>query len=58
MKLKILETARERGYHTMRLDTVDSMVPARRLYRSLGFHRRPPYYQNPLDDVVYMETSL
>ncbi len=54
----ILETARTLGYDVMRLDTVASMTPARSLYRSLGFEERPPYYNNPLDDAVYMERSL
>jgi ribosomal protein S18 acetylase RimI-like enzyme len=54
----ILEAARRLGYETMRLDTVASMTPARELYRSLGFEERPPYYHNPLDDVVYMERAL
>lgn len=54
----ILEAARRLGYETMRLDTVASMTPARELYRSLGFEERPPYYHNPLDDVVYMERVL
>lgn len=54
----VLERARDLGYDVMRLDTVASMVPARRLYRSLGFDERPPYYDNPLDDVVYMERAL
>lgn len=54
----ILKTARQLGYHTMRLDTVASMIPARSLYRSLGFVERAPYYDNPLDDVVYMERLL
>jgi len=54
----ILDEARERGYDTMRLDTVASMKPARSLYRSLGFTERGPYYHNPLDGVVFMERSL
>jgi Acetyltransferases len=54
----ILEEARDQGYDIMRLDTVASMTAARSLYRSLDFEERSPYYQNPLDDVVYMERPL
>jgi len=54
----ILDVARDLGYNVMRLDTVASMAAARSLYRSLGFEERSPYYDNPLDDAVYMERSL
>jgi ribosomal protein S18 acetylase RimI-like enzyme len=54
----VLEAGRRLGYDVMRLDTVASMQAARSLYRSLGFEARPPYYPNPLDDVLYMERSL
>lgn len=54
----VIEEARELGYDVMRLDTVASMSPARRLYRSLGFDERDAYYHNPLEDAVYMERSL
>jgi len=54
----IVETAQELGYDVVRLDTVESMTAARRLYASLGFEERDSYYHNPLPDVVYMERAL
>ena len=42
----------------MRLDTLDTLNEAMRLYSSLGFRRRPPYYANPLPGVVYWERTL
>lgn len=53
-----VDAARHLGHDRMRLDTVASMTRARTLYRSLGFEERPPYYDNPLEDVVYMERTL
>jgi ribosomal protein S18 acetylase RimI-like enzyme len=54
----IVDKARALGYTTMRLDTVESMTAARRLYTSLGFTECDPYYHNPLPDVVYMRCDL
>lgn len=54
----IVDKAQALGYDIMRLDTVKSMTAARRLYASLSFEERTPYYHNPLPDVVYMERTL
>ena len=55
---EIVRSARGAGYSRMRLDTLGNMIPAIRLYESLGFVRTQPYYANPLQDVVYMELAL
>jgi putative acetyltransferase len=55
---QIVEEARKIGYATMRLDTLDSMAPALRLYESLGFERCGAYYETPLANTVFMELRL
>lgn len=55
---EIIKTARELGYTLMRLDTLDTLSEAMRLYESLGFQRIGPYYENPLPGVVYWELDL
>ena len=55
---KIISDARAIGYKTMRLDTLQRMAAARSLYTKLGFEIIPAYYDNPMDEVVYMELTL
>lgn len=55
---EIIAVARELGYALMRLDTLDRLREAMRLYASLGFRRTAPYYENPLPGVVYWALTL
>jgi putative acetyltransferase len=55
---RILDAARERGYSTVLLDTLDDMEAARALYEELGFEEIPPYYHNPHAGAHYLKVSL
>ena len=56
---RLLADAREIGYKTLRLDThPPKMGKAMKLYESLGFLPVAPYYDNPNDDVLFMELAL
>ncbi len=54
----IIHAGRERGYRTMRLDTVPSMADAIALYRSLGFRPIAPYRENPVPGALFFELPL
>ncbi len=56
---RLITDAREIGYLKMRLDThPPKMGKAVRLYESLGFKPISPYYDNPNDNVLFMELLL
>jgi putative acetyltransferase len=55
---KLIEVARTKGYHTMKLDTLARLEAATNLYRSLGFQEVKPYNFNPEEDVLYFEMKL
>lgn len=54
----IIGEARRQGFTAMRLDTLARLTAARRLYADLGFYPIPPYYHNPLDEVVFLQCDL
>jgi putative acetyltransferase len=54
----LLAEARTIGYRELKLDTLDWMADARRLYAGLGFRECTAYYVNPLPGVVYMALTL
>ena len=55
---RIIHEAIAVGYTVMRLDTLDSLERAMRIYENLGFQRCAPYYANPLPGVVYWQRAL
>lgn len=56
---KVLDDARTIGYSKMRLDTFPpKMGKAVQLYGAYGFYEIPPYYDNPNEDVLFMELAL
>ena len=54
----LVDEARVIGYRELKLDTLDWMTSARKLYARLGFAECAPYYRNPLPGVVYMARTL
>lgn len=56
--VRLIAEASAGGYSTMLLDTLPSMHGAQRLYASLGFVRRAPYFPSPIDGNVFMELRL
>ena len=55
---EVIDLARSKGYRAIVLDTFPRLAKAIEIYREMGFVERPPYYDNPLPDVVYMEKRL
>jgi len=55
---KIIETAKEDGYQEMVLDTIEPLKSAIYLYKKFGFKECQPYYDNPMNDVIYMSLNL
>ncbi len=54
----IVERAAQAGYEEMVLDTIKPLEGAIHLYRKAGFQECLPYYENPMEDVVYFRKEL
>lgn len=55
LAMQLLKTASASGYKVMKLDTLQKLQPAIKLYEKLGFRNTTAYYRNPISGVVYME---
>ena len=55
---KVVELARILNYTVIRLDTLNYMMPAIKLYKEYGFYEIPAYYNNPNATVVYFEIKV
>lgn len=54
----IIRLARLDGFSEMVLDTIKPLESAVRLYKKYGFKETEPYYDNPMEDVIYMKLKL
>ena len=55
---EILIAAKNDGYKEIFLDTITPLQSAIHLYKKFGFIETSPYYENPMDDVIYMKKIL
>jgi GNAT superfamily N-acetyltransferase len=55
---RLIDDARVIGYDTMRLDTLETWVPAVGLYRSLGFQPTSRYNDDPDPHTLFMALRL
>lgn len=55
---EIMQHAKKAGFKEMVLDTILPLQTAIHLYKKMGFEECEPYYDNPMDDVIYMKRLL
>ena len=58
LSLAIIKLAKEQGYKKMRLDTVEKLKAAIKIYKDLGFYDIEPYRENPDPTVKFMELDV
>lgn len=54
----LVEEARGLAHRAMILDTLPNLDAAVALYRDMGFEETAPYYDNPIEGVLYMRLEL
>ena len=54
----IIELASKDDFEEMVLDTLKPLKSAIHLYKKFGFEEIQAYYDNPMDDVIYMRLVL
>lgn len=54
----IIKHAKDAGFREMVLDTITPLQAAVHLYKKMGFEECEAYYDNPMDDVIYMKRPL
>lgn len=55
---EIIKHAKAAGYKEMVIDTIEPLKTAISLYKKYGFEECEAYYDNPMDDVIYMRKHL
>jgi GNAT superfamily N-acetyltransferase len=56
---QLLSGARQIGYRSIRLDTIEPvMKDAVKMYRRIGFREISPYRANPMEGALYMQMDL
>ncbi len=55
---EIIKEAKLAGYKDMVLDTIEPLQSAIHLYKKMGFKEIDAYYNNPMEDVIYMKLHL
>ena len=55
---KIIKHAKDAGFQEMVLDTIEPLQSAIHLYHQFGFEECVPYYDNPMEDVIYMKKKF
>ena len=54
----IIKEAKIKQYERIRLDTLDTMETALKIYYKNDFYKIEPYYNNPVDGAVYLEKYI